>query len=352
MLVLAACRPPSSVAKQPAFDFTAHPGPSPSEFSAEATLLSRWNDAGPDNLKDFWNSGESGSFKGVDGIDIVYRIHRVPNPRAGVVIVPGRTEAIIKFAEVVRDLTRQGYSTYAVTLRGQGEAGRMLADREKGYVVWFDDYVADTHQFITEKVRTEQSKVFVLAHSTGGGVIANLIDQHPTDVDALATTSPMLQINEGAFPPPIAGSLADAACGATDGTGYTIGAGPYVQETDFPNNSVTHSEPRFHWKIQQLTDDATLRLGGVTWHWLCQALVGSSRAAKLGRYSSTPTLVFEAELDTIVKLEGEKAYCDDAPRCTLVLEQGAKHELLQEADGIRNDVLGKVVAFFDAQVTP
>jgi lysophospholipase len=352
VLVLAACRPPSSVTKQPAFDFAAHPTPTPADFSTEATLLSRWNDAGPENLKVFWNSGEAGTFKGVDGIDIAYRIHRVSNPKGGVVVVPGRTEAIIKFAEVVRDLVRQGYSTYAVTLRGQGEAQRILSDHDKGYVVWFDDYVADTHQFITQKVRPEQTKVFVLAHSTGGGVLANLIDQHPEDVDALATTSPMMQINEGAFPPPIAGSLAAAACGATDGTGYTIGAGPYVKETDFPANTVTGSQARFDWKIQQLTDDPTIQLGGVTWHWLCQALVGSSHGAQLGRYSSTPTLVFEAEKDTIVKLEGEKKYCDDAPRCTLVLEAGAKHELLQETDAIRNDVMAKVVQFFDAQVTP
>lgn len=345
LLAFAACRPPSSAERVGPFDFDAAPGPAPSAFSSESDLLTRWE--GP--LRDFWNSGETGEFSGVGGVKIAYRIHRVPNPKAAVVITPGRTEAIIKYAEVARDLTAQGYSTYALTLRGQGEAGRILSDRDKGYVDFFDDYVEDDHTFITTIVKPEVSKVFLLAHSLSGGVASLLIDEHPDDVQAFVTTSPMLDINLGAFPPPVAASLAGGLCDATDGTGYIIGGGPYSREEDFARSSVTSSRARFDWKIGQLDADETIRMGGPTWRWLCQALVGSSRGQSVGRYSSVPTVVFIAGKDTIVQSGGQQRYCADAPRCTLSVVDDAKHEILQESDALRNLTLSRIVKFFDAQ---
>jgi lysophospholipase len=249
----------------------------------------------------------------VRGVNIAYRVHRVMNPKAAVVIIPGRTEAIIKFAELARDLTAQGYSTYSVTLRGQGEAGRMLSDQDKGYVEYFDDYLKDTHAFITTKVKTDNARVFMVAHSLGGAVAVLVNDEYPDDVQALALSSPMLDINLGAFPPPVAATLGEGICGVTDGTGYVLGAGDYERETDFENNSVTHSLNRWKWKIGQLDDDPSIRLGGTTWRWLCQALDASTRASMSGRYSSTPTLMFIAGKDTIVNAPGQEKYCADAP---------------------------------------
>lgn len=346
LLCFAACGKPAPKADPFGFDA---PTPTAADFSQEETLLSRWNDARDDSLRRFWNSGIAGTFTGVGGVEVAFRIHRATNPKAAVVITPGRTESIIKYAEVARDLTLQGYSTFTLTLRGQGEAGRILANPDPGYVDYFDDYVTDTHQFIADVVNREELQVFSLAHSTSGAVMALLLIQFPTDIDAFVTTSPMLEINLGAYPPPVASTLANGFCSVSDGTGYVLGAGPYTRETDFEKNSVTHSRARFDWKIQQLDDDPSLRLGGTTWRWLCQSLEGSSRAAR--EPSFTPTLIFQAGADTIVKPGGQEQYCDAAKNCTLVKVEGAKHELLQETDEIRNEVLAKTVKFFDAQVT-
>ena len=109
-LFASACRAPSPLPKEPPFDFDAHPRPTEASFSKESEIVSRWNDQRADSLRDFWNSGEAGTFKGVDGFDVAYRIHRAPNAKAAVVLLPGRTESIIKFAEVASDLVAQGYS--------------------------------------------------------------------------------------------------------------------------------------------------------------------------------------------------------------------------------------------------
>ena len=283
------------------------------------------------------------------GVKVAYRIHRVANPKAAVVIVPGRTEAIIKFAELARDLTAQGYSTYAVTLRGQGEAGRMLPNHDKGYVEYFDDYLVDTHTFITTKVKPEVSRVFMVAHSLGGAVAVLVNDEHPDDVQAMALSSPMLDIDLGGFPAPVAASLGEGICGVTDGTGYVLGGHDYERETDFDTNTVTHSRNRWEWKLQQLDEDPSIRLGGTTWRWLCQSLDASTRAQRSGKYSSTPTLLFTADGDTIVHIKGGQAYCADAPRCTLTALTGSKHEILAETDAVRNLAVSQIVKFFDAE---
>jgi len=129
-----------------------------------------------------------------------------------------------------------------------------------------------------------------------------------------------------------------------------LGAGDYERETDFENNSVTHSLNRWKWKISQLDDDASIRLGGTTWRWLCQSLDASSRGQLSGRYSSTPTLLFSASEDTIVHIKGGAKYCSDAPRCTLTVLDGSKHEIFAETDALRNLAVSRIVKFFDAEV--
>lgn len=351
LVVLSACRP-AAERKQPSLDFDAIPLPTAAEFSREADLLSRWNDVRADSLRDFWNSGEAGTFDGVNGIDVAYRRFRVANAKGTIVVTPGRTEAIIKYAEVAYDLTRQGYSVATLTLRGQGEAQRILSDPHKGYVDYFDDYVEDVHTFLSTIVRPDSERVFLLSHSLSGGVATLVVDEYPNDVDALALSAPMLEIDLGAFPAPVAATLGLGVCDGTDGSGWAIGSGAYKREESFQANTVTSSEARWTWKVQQLDDDESIRLGGLTWRWLCQALEGSSRGVRTGAYSGVPTLMLIAGGDTFVKPGGQRQYCGIAGNCLESTLPDAKHEILQERDELRNEALSRIVKFFNSQVNP
>lgn len=344
---LAACRAPSTAPRAAPLDFDALPGPR--TFSAEATLEARW--AGP--LKAAHDAGQRGTFKGVDGVDIAWLIHRVPSPKAAVVLVTGRTEPIRKYAELLDDLRAAGYSTYAMDHRGQGASGRMLSNPQKGYVASFDDYVSDLHTFVSTVVKADtNAKVFLVAHSMGGAVGLLTVDAYPEDFAAVVASSPMLEINTGAFPAPIAGTLGAAACGASDGSAYAIGSGDFREEADFSKSTVTSSEARFWWKRQLFADAPELRLGGLTWRWLCESLTASSNAEQLGRYSSTPTLILQAGKDTVVKPGGQQRYCEAAPRCQLTRIDDAMHEHFAERDELRNVAVERTLKFFERAVTP
>ncbi|MCU0700517.1 MAG: alpha/beta fold hydrolase [Myxococcaceae bacterium] len=345
VFALTACRAPTTAPRRPALDFDALPGPT--TFSPEATLLERW--AGP--LKAAHDAGERGSFKGVADVDIAYLVHRVPNEKAAVVLLTGRTEPIRKYAELLDDLQRAGFSTFAMDHRGQGASGRLLPNPQRGYVVSFDDYVTDLHTFITTVVRPATSKkVFVVAHSMGGAVAVLANDLYPADADGLVLSSPMLEINTGAFPAPIASTLGAAACGASDGAAYAIGSSDFREETDFEKSTVTKSLPRFEWKRLLFNEAPELRLGGITWRWLCESLTASSYAEQLGRYSATPTLILQAGQDSIVKPGGQKRYCDAAPACQLTVIDEALHEHFAERDALRNRAVERTLKFLEAEV--
>lgn len=347
VLVFLGCRAPSSAPRLPPLDFDTLPGPK--VFSAEATLADRW--MGP--LKASHDAGQKGSFKGVGDVDLAYLIHRVATPKAAVVLITGRTEPVRKYAELIDDLNRAGYSTYALDHRGQGASGRMLPNPQKGYVASFDDYVTDLHTFVTTVVKPDTTtKVFLVAHSMGGAVALLAVDAYPEDFAAVVTTSPMLELNTGAFPAPIASTLGAAACGATDGSAYAIGSGDFREEVDFSKSTVTKSLARFDWKRQLFAESPELRLGGLTWRWLCESLTASSNAEQLGRYSSTPTLIIQAGQDSIVNAGGQNRYCAAAPRCQLTRLEQAQHESYAEVDEVRNVAVERTLKFFDAQVMP
>ena len=339
---LVACRADPHYAKQPALDLDALPGPAASAFSSEASLA-----ANQPAILSAYGAGTDATFPGTAGVTIHY--HFVEKPGAdAIVLLPGRTEPVLKYAEVFSDLVAQGYSVYALDHRGQGASGRMTEDPDKGYVEFFHDYVDDLDLFVRTVVTARpHPHLFLLAHSMGGAVAVLYLDEHPTTFTAAALTAPMLEIDTGAFAPTIALTLGASDCNISDGKAFAVGSADYKEEASVAESTVTHSEARWQLKLQMFRDHPEIKLGGVTYRWLCEALAGSSRAQTLGRYSNVPTLLFQDALDSIVKPGGEDHYCGDAARCQIDKVPDSFHEVLMEGDVIRNLALSKTVRYFN-----
>lgn len=122
--------------------------------------------------------------------------------------------------------------------------------------------------------------------------------------------------------------------------------GPFEVEP-FDGNEVSHSRARFELKYQLLQADPSLRLGGVSWRWLCESLTAAGHLVATAERVKTPTLVLQAGSDTVVRNDALDEYCEAARGCQKLRYEGAYHEIFSERDDIRNEALARVVRFFD-----
>ncbi|MBI3555865.1 MAG: alpha/beta fold hydrolase [Deltaproteobacteria bacterium] len=317
--------------KEPAIDLDSQTSPMATDFSSETDVEARY----PTQILPFYMSGKAGTFAGQTGVSINYRVFTVPNEVGAIVLLPGRTEPILKFAETIQDLTRQGFSVYAMDHRGQGASGRMLSNPEIGYVEFFKDYISDVDTFVQTIVRaTLHPHLFLLAHSMGGGISGMYLYEHPDVFEAVALSSPMFQINTAPFPAGLAADLSLTDCGFSNGQSYAIGQADFDPAQKFTDagNDVTRSQARYNVKMQMFADNPTQRLGGVSYHWLCESLTATSHVQTVGGASTTPTLIFKAGNDDIVVTSAADAYCHAASQCQIVTYADAYHEVLSERD--------------------
>ena len=62
-----------------------------------------------------------------------------------------------------------GFSVFIHDHRGQGQSGRMVRDKQMGYIDSFQYYIDDMKSFYDNFVsKTEHDEVFLLAHSLEG----------------------------------------------------------------------------------------------------------------------------------------------------------------------------------------
>lgn len=297
-------------------------------------------------------------FEGVGRVKLAYASVVVPDERAAVVIVTGRTENLLKYQEVVADLVRQKYSVYVYDHRGQGFSERLIKNaREKGHVEKFDDYVNDLQTFVRDVVKKgPHKKLLVLAHSMGGGVATRHLQMFPGMFDAAALSSPMHQPNAKIL------FSADSSCEFFERAVWFFGEswagwkerpyshGPYVEAT----NEYTHSQVRWDRVLKVENEYPDVRLGGPTRRWVSQACIASdAMLADTGKII-TPVLVLQASEDTAVMPAAQAKFCAELARNTShpcegggpqVIE-GARHELLIEADRYREPAMSKILEFY------
>ena len=109
---------------------------------------------------------KEGSFTGVAGGRIHWRLWEAPDPRAQVVIVHGYGEHGDRYTRLAGRLTDEGFSVWANDHRGHG-----LSEGPRGVMMDLDDAAADVDQ-IVELARAARPglPVFMFAHSMGGAI--------------------------------------------------------------------------------------------------------------------------------------------------------------------------------------
>ncbi len=297
----------------------------------------------------FFETFKSGSFSGVDDIRINYVKHEADNETGAIVILHGKSESNIKYAELVCDLQELGCSFYLMDHRGMGFSGRMIEeDTQRVHVENFYDYVEDVKKFMDTVVNeTTHQKVIIIAHSMGGAVAAHYLEQYPDDIDAAVLSSPMLQVDTGSYPELLAFGIAALGTGLGLGKEYALGQGPREAPV-FDNNTVTHSFERWsRWEMDLIPNNLEVKSGGPSYQWVANSIFAGWMSQLRAKKVETPVLLFQAGQDSFVVPEGQDVFCDKAADCTKIVFEGAKHEILMETDVIRDKAVAEIKKFLN-----
>lgn len=270
------------------------------------------------------------------------------------IILPGRTEPLQKYAEVVHSLEEkmQGeFHFFLMDLRGQGSSQRLLTetgDYEKGHVDDFDFYVSDLRAFMDQVVAPFPCKErLLLAHSLGAGVAASFMIKYPEIFDRAALSSPMLKIQTKPYSYTVAQTIVKAQMAMGRGNYFAIGQKPFNPDLAFSENNFTSSPARFKMAMDMFKSIVPeARLGGVTNGWLNEVMKGTKKIRKHYADITIPLRVFHAGIETYSEKEEMIKFCDQAPYCVRLYLPTSKHEVLMDRDENRDQVITELVDFF------
>jgi acylglycerol lipase len=138
------------------------------------------------------------AFRLADGLQLYTQSWLPDNPKAIVILSHGYAEHSSRYQHFASCLVENGFAVYALDHRGHGRS-----EGERANIKVFGEYVSDLGKFITT-VREKHPilKRFLLGHSMGGAIAAQIAIEQPNALDGLLLSSPYL-INAVSVPAPL-----------------------------------------------------------------------------------------------------------------------------------------------------
>jgi lysophospholipase len=271
--------------------------------------------------------------------------------RGSMLFLPGRGDHYEKYLETLAYFAAQGWRVTSVDWRGQGASGRLLVDPQVGHIEDFSTWISDLRFFWTKWKAETPGPHVVLAHSMGGHLAMRALVEKAIDPVVVAMSAPMLGIQTGGLPLSWNHAFARLMCkiGRGNIAAWKISEKP-LSPMDMRAKILTHDNDRYEdelawWKIRP-----EVKLGPPSWHWVERAIASMRLLEEPGRLEAvdTPILLLATTADQLVSTP---RIIDDSKRLphseTLIFGKEAAHELLREADGVRDRCLDRIDAFLD-----
>ena len=275
------------------------------------------------------------------------RLAHWPGSRGHVLILPGRTEWIEKYGEVVALLAKAGWGALILDWRGQGLSERLAPDPRLGHVIRFTDYQIDLHAALAAARELAPGPLPMIAHSMGGCILLRaLVDGLAPP--AVAFSAPMWGLDQpfGLGAGLRAGAALtgpfgrDAAYAPTTGPEYGLSSMVYA------GNPLTSDRAQFERMQAQLVAHPQIAIGGPSLRWLAAALVEMRRL----RRAPSPrvrALIGLGGAERVVSPRAIRERAASWPQAELIDYPGAEHEILMEGPDVREDFLKRAMGLFD-----
>ena len=270
-------------------------------------------------------------------------------PRRGtIVLLGGRNETIEKLFETINDLGAMGFDVVSFDWRGQGGSSRLLKDRSKGYIDSFDTWQDDIEAIFKKVVLPDcHGPYHIVAHSSGALAALYAGPNLLTRVSRMVLLAPFVGFGKLPLSPSWIGRIARWLTVLGLGTVTMWGKRKPGTGTPFVTNMLTSDAARYARNRRMAAERPDLSLGGPTVAWVDAASRAMERVNAPAHYShiKTPTLFVIAGSDRVVSPHAGGRLARAMRSASAVTVDGARHELLQEADLFREQALAAIDAF-------
>jgi lysophospholipase len=272
--------------------------------------------------------------------------------RGSILFQGGRGDVFEKYLETFAYWHDRGWTVGSLDWRGQGGSGRLSPDPHVGHVETFTQYIADFRGFWAEWQATTPAPHVLMGHSMGGHLALRAMVEGVAMPDAAVLVAPMLGLHSplgarwGERLAKLVGRLGDPARAAWKGNER-----PATMTTR--EALLTHDHERYEDELWWQREKPELKLGPPSWRWLIRAFE-STRALRDDPRLITmrvPTLLIVAEADKLVSPPAALHIASLLPDVEIVrFGAGSAHEVLREADAVRDRALGAIDAFLADRV--
>ncbi len=265
-----------------------------------------------------------------------------------VLLFPGRTEYIEKYAPAAEAYRQRGFASIAVDWRGQGLADRLLDDPLVGHVRRFDDYQFDVAAVLKAvKALNLPEPYYMIGHSMGGCIGLRAL-HNGLPVTAAAFSGPMWGIQIPAYKRPFAHAL----CGSAVMFGFshqfapdTTGPNIYVLTDPFEGNKLTHDREMWDFMKMQAKAHPEMQIGGPSLNWLREALAECAALLRMPA-PQIPAITLLGDGEIIVSKPAIHTHMARWPGGELVILDECRHEPMMEGPHLRERVFDSTSAFF------
>lgn len=295
-----------------------------------------------------------------------HNLTRDGNALGTICLFHGFSEYIEKYYEVIAELRRRGFAVATMDWRGHGMSKRYFKNRARGHVPSFRHYQRDLQAFIEKFVQPNCPKpYYALAHSMGGhNIFRACANGHGRVFERVVLCAPMLHL----APPNLIGrhwltggreTFSNKIISQRPtrilsgllrllGLGWVFASGGNDLNAPFDKNKLTSDPVRFERTEKLLRHYPELGIGGPTYAWIsaaCRSMRKVLKPAFLQKID-VPILIIAAGTDQVVSTAALEKIGPELRIGHQVVILGAKHEILQERDELREQFW----AAFDAYI--
>lgn len=298
------------------------------------------------------DSPRSGFVRTTDGVAIRIAIWRPASNtgRGTVVLVQGRNEFIEKYFETVRDLLRRGFAVAAFDWRNQGGSERILRSGAC-HVESFADYDRDLNAVMQGAILPDcPPPHFALAHSMGALACLRAARYRRVRFDRMALLTPMLELSRFASPSMRTLRFFTGLYLMFGRDSHRVSAKPWKRWKE--------NDPQRDFRLERtrtiLREAPRLGTGLPTYRWLHASALAMKEAEQPGFAAAIgiPTIIFIAGNDNVVANAPQRRLAAALKSGGQLVLPGARHEILMDADEIREAFWAGFDAFIPGTAVP